>query len=243
MSNRISNIHTSCEKCAFAKYDQITQTDCLLGLIDKYRKTSHIEILEAYNDDKEFFIVNNKKCAAYKTQEFFDERNILDKTEYAFKNFEIKYNAIIDARPYTPEQLSPIFEELKQASVSPEIITLITYEYKAPGDYFVALNKSELKTKWKIKNLKHQEHDFIAVAHEIINLGNEKCPFVLTVQNKDNLAKIVDKANQVVYEEFKRFAVITNKTKSNMMFNKFVYQAGLQKNHDIITHEEEFMYI
>ena len=57
----INAVHTPCKNCVFAIYDNITQTNCALHYLDIYRDKD-IEILEAYDNDKEFYIINNKKC-------------------------------------------------------------------------------------------------------------------------------------------------------------------------------------
>lgn len=57
--------HTSCKNCVFALYQKETQIDCKLYRLDQFKKQRG-EVLEAYDHDKEFFIVNNRKCFAYR---------------------------------------------------------------------------------------------------------------------------------------------------------------------------------
>lgn len=54
---------TSCKLCHFAKYEGITQTGCMLGRIDKFR--NHSEVIEAYDHDKEFYVIKDRLCNTY----------------------------------------------------------------------------------------------------------------------------------------------------------------------------------
>lgn len=59
-------LHTSCGPCVFAEYDATqTQYGCALGRLDKYRAQG-AEVVEAYDDEKEFFIVNGRSCPAFR---------------------------------------------------------------------------------------------------------------------------------------------------------------------------------
>ena len=50
----VNTIHTPCKSCVFALYEDKTQTDCGLNYISKYRQKDNVEVLEAYDNDKEF---------------------------------------------------------------------------------------------------------------------------------------------------------------------------------------------
>jgi hypothetical protein len=50
---------TPCKNCGFAVYEEDTQTGCYLGVIDKFRAVG-TEIIEAYDHEKEFFVIDRK---------------------------------------------------------------------------------------------------------------------------------------------------------------------------------------
>ncbi len=60
----------SCKECVFAVYDSKTQTECSLGRIEKYRKRKVGKVIEAYDNDKEFFILENIQCNAHRVPEW-----------------------------------------------------------------------------------------------------------------------------------------------------------------------------
>ena len=48
------HLQTSCKECVFASYEGDTQTGCLAGRIEMFDK----QIIEAYDDDKEFYVID-----------------------------------------------------------------------------------------------------------------------------------------------------------------------------------------
>ncbi len=61
--------HTSCKDCIFAEYKEETQVGCSRGILEKYRNLG-INIVEAYDYDKEFYVIENRLCQYYRTQEW-----------------------------------------------------------------------------------------------------------------------------------------------------------------------------
>lgn len=239
--------HTPCKDCIFAEYNKRgTQIECRMGLLEKYKQLDHIDIIEAFDEEKDFYIISGKKCAGYKDEKYFDARNLSDltieqKIEHVNKLLVLKYLAVIDCRTISPDQVYPIIDEIKKSNIKPSMITLVTAPdngYKIP-DYYIPLNRSGIGCRWKIKST-HAKTDLITIAHEIINLGAEQCNFVLTVaKDYSKIDKIISTANDIVYNKFNRFVLLANESRDVMLFNKAVYVSGLQTKHDIITHTEE----
>jgi len=251
-TSNIKGMHSPCKNCVFAKYEGITQTDCRLGLIDRYKQTDFIDILEAYDEEKEFYIINGKKCAGYREQNYFESRKLQDtsieeKTKYIQNTLKLKYLAIIDCKNRTPEQLYDILTEMSKANVKPHMIMVVIAngcQFSFNDFYKQGIYKSGLGCKWKIKGVAHKDQDLITTAHQSINIGAENCNFVLCVgEDTSKLNDIINKADSMVYGEFKSFSVISNSSKETIIFNKFVYVSALQANHDIITNYEDYITI
>jgi len=49
-------LQTSCKNCTFAIYNELTQTGCSADRIEKFNKS---DIIEAYDNEKEFYVINN----------------------------------------------------------------------------------------------------------------------------------------------------------------------------------------
>lgn len=62
---------TPCKNCCFALYEDITQVGCARNRIEKYQSTG-VEIVEAYDEEKEFFVIKNRLCPFYRDQKWLD---------------------------------------------------------------------------------------------------------------------------------------------------------------------------
>jgi hypothetical protein len=58
----IGLVNSSCQECCFAVYDEKTQIDCQLGRVETFRKAG--SLVECFNENGEFFVVNNRVCNA-----------------------------------------------------------------------------------------------------------------------------------------------------------------------------------
>lgn len=63
---------TCCQDCCFAIYENKTQIDCQLNKLELY-SNAKIEIIEAYNEDGEFFLLHNKKCIWKRSKKWLDK--------------------------------------------------------------------------------------------------------------------------------------------------------------------------
>jgi hypothetical protein len=61
----LAAVHTVCKSCTFATYQKDTQTGCQLGRLEKFRGRG-LEVVEACDEEKEFFIVNGRTCNAFR---------------------------------------------------------------------------------------------------------------------------------------------------------------------------------
>jgi hypothetical protein len=55
---------TPCKTCVFARYNGDTQVGCAFDRVEKFRKQG-VEVLEVYDDDKEFYVIKNI-CRAHR---------------------------------------------------------------------------------------------------------------------------------------------------------------------------------
>ena len=71
-------LQTSCKKCVFAKYKKNTQTGCSLQRLEEYKKNG-LNIIEGYDEEKEFFIVDGGQCNFYHDAEWAKDKKSLKK--------------------------------------------------------------------------------------------------------------------------------------------------------------------
>lgn len=247
MTTSIHPVHTNCKNCVFAKYENNTQTSCHMGMIEEYKKKNNSCVLEVYDKEKEFYVINEKKCLGYKEKKYFIKRNMEDTTieekiSYVKKSWNIKYLAVIDCRKRDQYDLERILLKLKNSRVPPTHVTIITYKKNKTDhqDFYKVLNKSKLK--WTIKSLQHPEQDHIITVHQIINEGAKNCNFLLSVGEDDSkIDDIINTGNSTIYQERKPFMVISNESKQSILFSVLVYKNGLlPEQTDIITNYKAY---
>ena len=153
----ISATSTSCHGCIFALSEEDTQTGCMAGQIDKFKK-SGVEVLEVFNvDDGEFYLIKDKLCIYYRPHEI---KEALDVTaEELLKNIQaklkIKYQVILFWRKEdTIEDLQKRVEELHNQAIKPEIVTVIDRSHSdvpREGEIIKLFNNNYSFNYWRIQ--------------------------------------------------------------------------------------------
>jgi len=218
----------------FAKYENNTQTDCALDYISLY-KEKNIEILEAYDEQKEFYIINNKKCIGYRENSWFEKRQLDHLTieekiaKFREKNY-LHYLLHIDLKEFSTDDLQKLEDVLKNLSIKPRKIIFVRHqndEKKFPYEVIQkVITDSKVESKWRIQTML-VDRDYRDILHESINL-NKKYRFILSATSTDSdLNAIIDKANTIVYKDMDRFVVIRNQNSSCMLFSTPNYRHSL----------------
>lgn len=243
----INIIHTSCKKCVFAEYNENTQIACCLNLLDKF-KNKGVEVLNVYDEEKEYFVINNKKCVGYKEEKYFQNRGLssssLDKKiQYVKNNLKVNYAIVINIKKYKNNNLEKLAESISQLKIKPSIVYVIRYR-KDRGKYSYDqiqnfLNQCQI-SKWKIKTILDPKIKYDNVLHSTIN-EDKKNKFLLSINgNYSNLDKIVLTAQKKIYEELTTFLVLSNAKKESILFNTDVYRYGIFNGQDILNNTDKY---
>lgn len=81
-------IQTNCKACVFSVYDGNTQTGCLHNRIEKFQPN----VIEAYDNDKEFYVINGM-CNLYRNSRWNSGDPNIDK---AFEESSLTFDCFID---------------------------------------------------------------------------------------------------------------------------------------------------
>lgn len=121
-----STVHTACKNCIFALYDGDTQVDCHAGRLEKYIARG-VEIVEVYDDDKEFFVVNDRYCLYYRNRDWLSETDINADLELKVREeIQISYHAILIY--HENDDLTALHESLQSIlsqAIQPKVITIL----------------------------------------------------------------------------------------------------------------------
>jgi len=90
-------LDTRCKSCTFAIYKDITQTGCELNKLEMH-KINGMEIVEAYDEEKEFYVIKGRICPFFRPDNWRKNIRSLDlKTteEIIQKENTIKYQILL----------------------------------------------------------------------------------------------------------------------------------------------------
>lgn len=252
MSNQINPIHTCCKNCVFAKYDNKTQIGCELNFIEKYKNSGAV-ILEAYDEDLEFYLINTKKCLGYREDSYFKKRNMNDSTieekvSYFHTNNKIDYLLVINLRNFNEESLDVLKDQIKNISVTPRKIIFIRYTHQSPAfEYSIIQNflkETNLDCEWRLQTMLSSDLNDEEILHNIINL-NKKYRFILSVNElTENIADLVAKANDIVHNNLGHFQILSDKNKKNKIFSVASYRYSyIVSKENLLNNENNYTFI
>lgn len=186
---KISN--TSCKDCTFAIYDGNTQTGCKDNRIIKFKD----DIIEAYDNDKEFFVIK-RLCTLYRTKEW--NEGIAD-IEKAKNESQVTFDLLINCDNIDIEMYEYINALL--STLHSKIQIKLFYSYK-----------SSLETKNQLKNLFYN-HPSITVSmyfdkkeYIYLNVMKSSSMFhvLLDETNYLDIEKFLYKINEYITEDMRK---------------------------------------
>lgn len=251
----INAVHTACKNCVFAIYNKQTQSGCELNYIDDFKKNNE-EIIEVYDNDLEFFVINNKKCLGYRELSWFkglglEDATMAKKKDYFLTNNHINYLLVIDLKDMD-SSLEALSKSILRCSYKPQKVILVRYTKDIEKFAFDVLDKflrdtNLSSTPWRIQTMENNESKFEDILHTIISL-NKKNRFIAYVRYKENenyyLKEILLKANNIVYEQMKKFDIISDLEKRCVLFSAPSYRFGmLVLKKDIFQDNGHYTYI
>lgn len=242
----IPAIHTSCKKCVFAIYSNITQTGCYLDYINKY-KDKGISILEAYDEQKEFYVIGDKKCPGYREDSWFKDNNLTieEKVDKIKKDISINYLMVINLENMDPTELAQIFHTISELEYKPSKIIVIrhTNDQKFP---FNTLKNSldKLNIKWRVQTMIDKDLLWGGILHSIVSSGNHAYRFICGVKKyTPDITNVINKANSIIYDDLSSFNVLCNKGHDVIIFAGSVYRYSSFHGYDILNDEKAYQIV
>lgn len=244
----ISSIHTPCKDCVFAIYDNITQTECALKYIDKY-KNQNIEILEAYDDTKEFYIINNKKCIGYRENKWFKQFDLdqadLDSKIQKYKETNIlDYMIIIDLKNLSIDELEDLIQQTDACAIKPKKVILIRYndnELRFPYSSIEKILKDyNVSYEWRIQTILDTEWTYDHILSNITS-SNLRYRFTVSVTKySTDLCRIINATNKLVHEDLGQFEVISNAEKTCLIYSGAIYRFESFHGKNLLNNDDNY---
>ncbi len=220
---------TSCKDCVFAIFDGDikTQIGCSMGRIDIYRAQNPESVIEAYDEEKEFYVINNRICNLCRNSKWAADKNprdLLGLQYAAIEEASLKFDVIVIANDNINDVEATI-SFLMQEEYKPRQITII----RKPGNQirpaFLRNSLSKLNVKWRMASLVNPEFDEREMVDESIKTS--KCGYIVVVKAGSTLPPQYLKNLDFLWNKklIQLGTVISNETDKldGMMINKAVH--------------------
>lgn len=222
----VGKIHTCCKDCFFATYDDITQTGCSIDRLNKYREINEDFVLECYDNEAEFFLVNHMICLYYVDKQRLAQDTTKEELFAAIRRLiKIRYHVIILVHDSNIDNLNHTLRSLKQQDHPPILLTIIKlHDCQIPGaEIFKAFHRiytdPNQQPQYRIQNPVNPEltkEDYIDIA--IDGTKNEKYGFYCIFNSGFEIPReFGHKLDVAVNDDMQRFQLVTANEDGNGM--------------------------
>lgn len=198
----INKVHTSCRNCVFAEYEDKTQVGCRLDMLEKYD-----EVLEAYDEEKEFFVINNMFCRRKRSEQWAKRFPASEWANQVERELEIKWHPILFFT--TPQELIRSIDSIKQQSIPPAHVTVINgFNSVVPSHKITKWLKGF--NSWRVQSI--ESSDVVKEDQIDLVIDTYKIPIYMVFDAGYQLEPtLIQQLNNLINEEMLSFALITKK--------------------------------
>jgi hypothetical protein len=148
----MKKLHTPCKICIFAEYDGITQTGCQLHKLDEHRQQG-IDILEVYDDEREFFVINGVKCLSWRPENWQWNNLALEiQKQKIHDEIAIHFHVIVFDNNNL-EDIKATLSSLNKQVLPPIKITLIRRPNNTLSTHQLADLLTDSKIPWRLEDI------------------------------------------------------------------------------------------
>ena len=216
------NIATNCKDCYFADYKNNTQVGCSLNRLEKYKKAG-IDILEGKDDDKEFYIVAEKFCVYYRTDEDIQKFNLNNREEaatYIESKLQAPYHLIVMCREDDTEadQEKSILSAINQ-KIKPKVFTIINkFNQNIPSTTMMEMVRPHSFDYWRVQNATNEEfewdRDLIDLSYD--STKKHKYLFYAVFETLQGVPPTFsEEIHDAMYEDMQAFSCLVPNTNNN----------------------------
>lgn len=238
--SEISPISSSCKLCLFAKYDGDTQIGCEFNRTEKIHNHPLYELIEATDNDKNFYVLNNHICPYQRTEHWIhaDSEN---KIALVKKEVYMKWAAILIAHNQTLDVVEQRLQEIDNQSIKPSVITLVLDKCVQIEEVFKIMDR--YSSLWYLhNNLEDDVSDRFIIDVCFEKMKRHKFLFYgvfdanLPVENN-----FYDRIHQYVIEDMHQYGVIKNADSlhqmvvSKLIHTKYSGNSGIDLEEKILA--------
>ncbi len=188
-TNPILPIHTSCKECVFATYREATQVGCSFqNRIEKYRELGLV--VEARDEEQEFFIVNGRHCNAFRR----DEPKNWDENPQHKVREEIKLHIDVivpfETGATTVDLLKTVRSVQRQSLPFKRLYVVSNQDAVKPSALVSLLNTHGTHIPWYVTNVQERHQDGSRVdTNRALSHAADKVEFATLVGEKQKATR------------------------------------------------------
>ncbi len=147
---QLDPIHSICQGCIFAQYDDGPQAGCDAGRVEKYREQGNL--IEAFDDGGEFFIVNGRLCSMRRTPEQSRGNSVAERLCNARAEIRLGVDVIVVADSDL-DALGVTLDALGRQTLPPAMVVCVNNGALARGGLSAYLRGHTLTFNWKAQEI------------------------------------------------------------------------------------------
>lgn len=159
MDREVRRTHTCCKNCVFAMYVGNTQVGCELGRTRKFMDQGFL--LEARDDEKEFFLVNGRNCRAYRNKIWGENVTKPERPKRVREEMAVRVDAlVIIPSGLNFAALERTIRSLKSQTLRPNQVVFVSNQDAVPREQlivFLRQNCGDLN--WKLTHIFLRKED------------------------------------------------------------------------------------
>lgn len=195
---------TYCKDCIFAIWEDITQTGCSRGQLDKYRKVG-ATVLDCYDEEREFNVIQGRICLYKRTEKWLDE-STQDIEERLKIETTLRYQSIIISNNNLDDILLTL-KSLDKQTLKPSLVTIVLNTKDTIPPRQVMKNISEFNLKIKVEKL-ILDKTIEEIAQHVFR--NSRCSYYALIPSGYKLdTDFYEVINSLVVDKLVQFGTIT----------------------------------
>lgn len=153
-----------CKNCVFAVYEEDTQTSCKHDRIRLFEEIG-AEIIEAYDNDKEFFVIKNRKCNLYREPAWGKQYPKRKWKEQARKEIVFPFDLIIEMRSgQNTHDLAMTLGSINEDIPPRTVIVVLAYGFDEKEVPNILASMKSLGFPWKLDRITDPDVNTLDVA-------------------------------------------------------------------------------
>lgn len=226
---KISALSTACKNCVFAVYDGDTQTGCEIGKIEKIKQHPVYQLVEAMDDQKNFYVLNYHLCLQQRIKGWaHDNKSMEEMKRLVHEEIKMNWGAILILRHEDSTNMERVqikIDAILNQSHKPKWIGVINTD----PDMDVYWIMEYLKDKDIVWNIKSQATDDINI-RELIDITFDKFKtykflfYAIFESDKEISNDFYDNMYKYVIHDLHQYSVIKNDQDiHNMVVSKIAH--------------------